>query len=466
MNLTKRILIAMLSAFILGLMVNLLISETSVIGEWIHNYLIGGVFFIIGKAFVAGLKVMVVPLVFVSLVCGTASLQETSRLGRYSVKTIGLYISTTAIAIILAITAATIIEPGVGIAKTTDLSYEAKAAAPFAQVIIDMFPTNPIQAMADGKMLQIIIFAIVLGFAISHSGEPGKRVADSFKDWNEVVLKLVSVIMQLAPYGVFALLFNTVAKEGFTEIQALAAYFFTVLGVLFIHALIIYPTLLSVMAGLKPSHFFRKIREAQAFAFSTASSAATIPITLMTAEKRLGVKNSLASFSVPLGATINMDGSAIMQGVATVFIAQMYSVDLGLTGMLMIVLSATLASIGTAGVPSAGLVMLSMVLTQVNLPVEAIALIMGVDRLIDMTRTAVNVTGDLAVTATVAKWEGVLDESTYYSSTSSGAVKNGSTSSGSIKNSSTSSELTKNASPITSPGSNTVTETLVEKRSS
>ena len=170
----------------------------------------------------------------------------------------------------------------------------------------------------------------------------------------------------------FRLLFNTVAKEGFSEIKALAAYFFTVLGVLFIHALIVYPTLLNVMAGLKPSVFFRKVREAQAFAFSTASGA-TIPITLMTAEKRLGVKNSLSSFSIPLGATINMDGSAIMQGVATVFIAQMYSVDLGFTGMLMIVLSATLASIGTAGVPSAGLVMLSMVLTQVNLPVEAIA---------------------------------------------------------------------------------------------
>lgn len=455
MNLTKRILLAMLSAFTLGLIVNLFISETSVIGQWIHSYLIGGIFFIIGKAFVAGLKVMVVPLVFVSLVCGTASLQETSRLGRYSMKTIGLYISTTAIAIMLAITAATIIEPGVGIAKTTDLSYEAKAAAPFAQVIIDMFPTNPVQAMADGKMLQIIIFAILLGFAISHSGEPGKRVADSFNDWNNVVLKLVSVIMQFAPYGVFALLFNTVAKEGFSEIKALAAYFFTVLGVLFIHALIVYPTLLNVMAGLKPSVFFRKVREAQAFAFSTASSGATIPITLMTAEKRLGVKNSLSSFSIPLGATINMDGSAIMQGVATVFIAQMYSVDLGFTGMLMIVLSATLASIGTAGVPSAGLVMLSMVLTQVNLPVEAIALIMGVDRLIDMTRTAVNVTGDLAVTTTVAKWEGVLDEPTYYSTCHE-----------SNKHESTSSVSTKNEPPTNNQASNMAAEALIGKNSS
>jgi Na+/H+-dicarboxylate symporter len=413
MNLTKRILIAMAAAIVLGLLINWSASEGSAFHQFVNDYLIGGLFLIVGKAFVAGLKVMVVPLVFVSLVCGTASLNETSRLGRYSVKTIGLYLGTTAIAIILAISAALLIQPGAGIEKVTDLTFQGKEATPFAQVIIDMFPTNPVQAMADGKMLQIILFAILLGFSISHSGEPGKRVAATFNDWNEVVLKLVAVIMHFAPYGVFALLFNTVAKEGFREIQALAAYFFTVIGVLLVHAFLVYPALLSFLAGLKPSTFLRKVRGVQTFAFSTASSGATIPVTLRTAEERIGVKNSLASFTVPLGATINMDGTAIMQGVATIFIAQMYGVDLGLMGILTVIATATLASVGTAGVPSAGLVMLSMVLTQVNLPVEAIALIMGVDRLLDMTRTAVNVTGDLAVTTVVAKWEGVLDETVY-----------------------------------------------------
>ncbi len=413
MNLTKRILIAMAAAIVLGVIVNLTASEGSGFHQFINDYLINGLLLIVGKAFVAGLKVMVVPLVFVSLVCGTASLNDTSRLGRYSVKTIGLYLGTTAVALAIAVTAALIIQPGAGIEKTTELAFQGKEATPFAQVIIDMFPTNPIQAMADGKMLQIILFAILLGFSISHSGEPGRRVANTFNDWNEVVLKLVAVIMHFAPYGVFALLFNTVAKEGFSEIVALGAYFFTVIGVLLVHALVVYPALLSVMAGVNPLTFLKKVRGVQTFAFSTASSGATIPVTLRTAEERLGVKNSLASFTVPLGATINMDGTAIMQGVATVFIAQMYGVDLGLMGILTVIATATLASVGTAGVPSAGLVMLSMVLTQVNLPVEAIALIMGVDRLLDMTRTAVNVTGDLAVTTTVAKWEGVLDEATF-----------------------------------------------------
>lgn len=413
MNLTQRILIAMAAAIVLGILVNWTASDGSAVHQWIDDYLVGGVFMIIAKAFVAGLKVMVVPLVFVSLVCGTASLNDTSRLGRYSVKTIGLYLGTTAIALALAVTVALMVQPGVGAERVADLQYQAKEATPFAQVIIDMFPTNPVQAMADGKMLQIIIFAILLGFSISHSGEPGRRVANTFNDWNEVVLKLVGVIMHFAPYGVFALLFNTVAQEGAQEIMNLAKYFFTVLGVLLLHAFVVYPAMLSLLGRVDPITFMKKVRGVQTFAFSTASSGATIPVTLRTAEKRLGVKNSLASFTVPLGATINMDGTAIMQGVATVFIAQMYGVELGLSGILMVIATATLASVGTAGVPSAGLVMLSMVLTQVNLPVEAIALIMGVDRLLDMTRTAVNVTGDLAVTTTVAKWEGVLDEEVF-----------------------------------------------------
>jgi Na+/H+-dicarboxylate symporter len=258
-------------------------------------------------------------------------------------------------------------------------------------------------------MLQIIVFALLFGIAVSRAGEAGARLMGFFEDVNEVLMRLITILILLAPFGVFCLMTRLFATEGFDEIYKLGAYFLTVIGALMIHMLVVYPTLLTVLGRVNPLIFLRKMREPMLVGFSTASSGATLPVTLRTVEHRIGVKNEVASFAVPLGATINMDGTAIMQGVATVFIAQFYQVGLDLSDYLMVILTATLASIGTAGVPGVGLIMLTMVLTQVGLPVEGIMLIIGVDRLLDMLRTAVNVTGDGMVATVVANSENDLD---------------------------------------------------------
>jgi DAACS family dicarboxylate/amino acid:cation (Na+ or H+) symporter len=275
-------------------------------------------------------------------------------------------------------------------------------------VLINMVPRNPLQAMVEGQMLQIIVFALLFGFSISLVGERGRHVLNFFTDLNEVIMQMIFLIIKVAPLGVFALLARTFATEGFALILPLAGYFFTVVIVLALQLFVTYSMLLR-LAGLSPTRFLLQMRTVMSFAFSTSSSSATIPVTLNTLETRLGVQNSIASFTVPLGATINMDGTAIMQGVATVFIANVYGVELHMADYVTVVLTATLASVGAAGVPSAGLIMLAMVLGQVGLPVEGIALIIGIDRLLDMLRTAVNVTGDGAVTCLVAQSEGALD---------------------------------------------------------
>tara|TARA_B100000446_G_scaffold57219_1_gene53323 strand:- start:1829 stop:2644 length:816 start_codon:yes stop_codon:yes gene_type:complete len=262
-------------------------------------------------------------------------------------------------------------------------------------------------------MLQVIVFSLLMGIAIAQSGESGSRVKVWFEDMNDIVMKMVGILMELAPYGVFCLLAKLFAGLGAGAILDLSLYFSTVVLALLLHCFGVYGMILKTLTRIDPLAFFRHLRPLMMFAFSTSSSNATLPITLRTAEEKLGVDNRVASFTVPLGATINMDGTAIMQGVATAFIAQAYQVDIGLSGYLMVVLTATLASVGTAGVPGVGLITLAMVLQQVNLPVEGIALIIGVDRLLDMMRTAVNVSGDSMVTLTVAKSEGLWDEATF-----------------------------------------------------
>ncbi|MFY0639758.1 MAG: dicarboxylate/amino acid:cation symporter [Bermanella sp.] len=412
-GLTQQILIAMVLAIILGACAQLIMGIHPWVDVVLNDWLVGGLFFIVGKVFVATLKLLVVPLVLVSLVCGAASLGSGKQLGRLGGKTLALYLFTTAVAISLAMGCAWLFEPGVGANLTSKASVNINQGSSFAQVMIDIFPSNPIAAMAEGKMLQIIVFALLLGMAVNHSGEAGQRIRANFEDWNSVVLNLVTMLMKLAPYGVFALLFTLFARQGLSAIEELSVYFGTVVLVLLIQALFVYPAILTVLARLNPIMFLNKMRNVQLFAFSTASSNATLPVTMRTVEKRLGVDNRVASFSLPLGATLNMDGTAIMQGVATVFIAQAYGIELSAIDFLTVIATATLASIGTAGVPGVGLVMLSMVLTQVGLPVEGIALIIGVDRLLDMMRTAVNVTGDATVTCVVAKSEQQLDEAVF-----------------------------------------------------
>ncbi|MEC4725675.1 dicarboxylate/amino acid:cation symporter [Shewanella sp. D64] len=409
LGLTSKILIGMGAGIIIGLLLRNLFPDSSFIDEYITE----GFLHVIGTVFVSGLKMLVVPLVFISLVCGTCSLSDPSKLGRLGGKTLAFYLFTTAIAITVAISVAIIIHPGNASLVSEGLSFNAKEAPSLSEVLINIVPTNPMKAMSEGNMLQIILFAVIFGFAISHIGERGKRVAALFNDLNEVIMRVVTLIMQLAPYGVFALMAKLALTLGLETFSSVVKYFLVVLGVLLIHGFIVYPALLKIFTGLNPFTFIRKMRDVQLFAFSTASSNATLPVTIEAAEHRLGVDNKIASFTLPLGATINMDGTAIMQGVATVFIAQVYGVDLTITDYTMVVVTATLASIGTAGVPGVGLIMLAMVLNQVGLPVEGIALIIGVDRLLDMVRTAVNVTGDTVATVIIAKSENEFDEVVY-----------------------------------------------------
>jgi Na+/H+-dicarboxylate symporter len=408
-QLTKRILIGLAAGMLVGVVLNRWGQ-----GTLLGGFLVDGVFYVGGKIFLSSLKLLVVPLVLVSLACGTAALEDVTKLGRIGGKTLGLYLMTTAIAISLAIVAAILVGPGLGAEYATDaLEFTVKDAPSLADTLINIFPSNPFQAMAEGNMLQVIVFAILLGVAMTLAGESGRDLLRVFQSANEVIMKLVFVLMQIAPIGIFCLIAKVIAEQGPETFQNMLSYFFTVLAVLLLHAAVTYPTMLFLLARVSPIPFFRKLRAPMSVAFGTASSGATLPVTLRTVEDRLGVHDSIGSFTVPLGATINMDGTAIMQGVATVFIAQVYGVEIGPAGYLTVVVTATLASIGTAGVPGVGTIMLAMVLQQMGLPVEGIGLILGVDRLLDMTRTAVNITGDAAVSCIVARSEGKLDLETF-----------------------------------------------------
>jgi Na+/H+-dicarboxylate symporter len=416
MTLTARILVAMVAGILLGSALNLLSAQgwlPAGVQNFSDTFLIGGLFDVVGRMFVASLKMLVVPLVFVSLICGASALGNNARMGRIAIRTISLYLLTTAIAVSVALLGAMLVGPGEGVSVPGEANFVAKAPPPLGDVLVNMVPTNPVKAMAEGSMLQVIVFALLLGFAITRCGEPGERIAAFFKDFEAIIMKIVAMLMVLAPYGVFALLAKLFSQLGFSAILDLAKYFSTVVFVLLLHGLVVYSLLIKAIIGLPPSVLLYKMRPVWAFAFSTASSGATIPVTMRTVEKRLGVRSSVAGFTVPLGATINMDGTAIMQGVATVFIAQVYGVDLSAAALLTVVLTATLASVGTAAVPGVGLITLALVLEQAGLPVEGIALIIGVDRLLDMLRTAVNVTGDATVSLIVAELEGQVDKAVF-----------------------------------------------------
>jgi Na+/H+-dicarboxylate symporter len=419
-SLTTRIVTGMVAGILVGAILQWLMPDGSdaVIPLYLFDlslrgFLVDGVFEVGGQIFISSLQMLVVPLVFVSLICGTCSLKDTTKLGRIGGKAIGLYLLTTAIAISFAMTLALLVSPGEGVNMTAGTTFASREAPSLAQVIIQMFPSNPFAAFAQGNMLQVIIFALLFGIAIALSGKAGERIASLFEDMSQVIMRLVTILMNIAPYGVFCLLAGLFTDVSLSTFGNLLKYFFVVVFALLLHAFVTYPVLLKLLTGLNPLIFLKKMCDTAIFAFSTSSSNATLPITLETTTKKMGVKNSIASFTVPLGATINMDGTAIMQGVATVFIAQVFAQDLTLADYLMVILTATLASIGTAGVPGVGLIMLAMVLEQVGLPVEGIALIIGVDRLLDMTRTAVNVTGDSMVTVIVGKSEDQFDEAVF-----------------------------------------------------
>ncbi|MCF6206631.1 MAG: dicarboxylate/amino acid:cation symporter [Sulfurovum sp.] len=408
MSLTTKVLVAMATGIVVGLVINLMGWNRS--GSIVDTYLIGGLFHIVGTMFITALKMLVVPLVFFSLLSGVLGIGDIGKLGKVGIKSFGLYLLTTALAITTAITLAAGVGIGEGVSLASDVSVSIKEAPSLSQVLIDIIPSNIIAAMAEGKMLQIIFFAILLGIAILMTGKKAKPLVEGIEILNEVMMHMVTIIMAAAPYAVFALIAKAIASLGLDLLVTLLGYVAVLVAALALHLFVILMGIFKLFTGLNVRMMLKKLRDVQIFAFSTSSSNATIPVTLRTVTERLGVHNSVASFTVPFGATINMDGTAIMQGVATVFVANAYGVDLGLSGYLTVILMSVLASIGTAGVPGVGLIMLSMVFTQVGLPVEAIGLLLGVDRLLDMLRTAVNVSGDATVSVIVAKSEGELDE--------------------------------------------------------
>jgi len=388
MNLAKRILIALVLGLFIGLGMNLWAPN---LFESVDTYF----FTPVGDIFLRLILMMVVPIVFVSIVLGTTSIGDPKKLGKIGGKTILFYLTTTALAISIAMTLALIVRPGKkGVIDSGVDEYVPAEPPSIVDTLLNIIPTNPVEAMVNGDMLQIIFFAVFFGLALAMLGKKSELIKKFLEQLNDVVFYMINVIMYVAPIGAFGLIASAVGNAGIDAITSMFAYFMVVIGALIIHAVVVYGFVIKFMAKKSPIWFFKGFFPAMSVAFGTSSSGATLPVSLKAAQENLGVKKSVSNFVQPLGASINMDGTAIMQGVATVFIAQVVDVDLTITQILSVLLIATLASVGTAAVPAVGLVMLTMVLTSVGLPVEAIGLILGVDRLLDMLRTAVNTTGD------------------------------------------------------------------------
>ena len=411
-GLTTKIFIGLLVGLVVGILVYYLPE-----GTLRDDILIDGIFQLLGQVFLRGIMMMVVPLVFISLVNGTANMGDVKKLGRVGARTILFYLVTTAFAVTLALALGYLLKPGIGLdlGAVEQIETTINEKTPLVQILYEMVPRNPISAMAEGNMLQIIVFAIITGIGLSVLGDKVKLILQIFEQLNELVMKMVGFVMLFAPLGVFGLIARTFATVGHAALVPLLKYIIAVYIGLILHAGLVYSGMLKGLTGLSPIKFYKKFFPAMSVAFSTASSNATIPINLEINEKQLGVPRNIAAFTIPLGATINMDGTAIMQGVATFFIAQVYNIPLNIGAILTVVLTATLASIGTAGVPGAGTIMLSMVLQSIGLPLEGIGLIMGIDRLVDMGRTTVNITGDAVCTVIIAKREGELNEEVFNS---------------------------------------------------
>ena len=412
-NLTRNILIGLILGFVVGSFLFYTDFLPSQIDDLIEKY----IFNLGGDIFMNLLKLLVVPLVFFSLVSGISSLGREQSLGKLTFKTVGFYLLTTAIAVSLALIAGSLFKPGSN--YSSELAMVAPSSLPEGQgiysTIVGIFPSNIIQAMAENQMLAIVFFSIIFGLALNKTNHLTGNLSDSFSKLNTVFLQLIVMIMSFAPLGVFCLIGKFVIADGLDIFQDVVAYVVLLIILLLFHAAFTYSFFLKVIGGLNPITFFKKMKDVILFAFSTSSSAATIPVTLKTANQDLGVNQNVASFVVPVGATINMDGTAIMQGLATVFIAQMSGIDLTLFQYMQVVLLAVATSIGTAAVPSAGTITLIIILQQFNLPLEAIGIILAVDRVLDMIRTSVNVTGDAAIACIVAKTENQLDENIFNS---------------------------------------------------
>ncbi len=400
LGLTTVIFISLILGAIVGVTLHYWVPE----GYVRDTVIINGVFYVVGNGFLRGMQMLVVPLVFCSLVCGSMSIGDTKTLGKVGVKTIAFYLVTTACAITLALGVANLINPGIGLDISNVETAETTVAetTSFADTLLDIIPKNPIQGLAEGNMLQIIFFAIFIGILLAKRGERAATVSQFFVQFNDLMMDMTMAVMKVAPIGVFCLIAKTFAGIGFDAFVPMLKYMFAVFFALMLQGFGVYQILLKVFTGLNPIKFIKKFLPVMGFAFSTATSNATIPLSIETLDKKMGVSKKISSFTIPLGATVNMDGTAIMQGVAVVFVAQAYGIALTPVDYLTVIATATIASIGTAGVPSVGLITLSMVFNSVGLPVEGIALIMGIDRILDMTRTAINITGDAVCTTIVA----------------------------------------------------------------
>ena len=413
MGLSTKIFIALLLGGIFGLCINFFLPS----GILKDDILINGILYIVGNGFIRLMQMLVIPLVMCSLICGTMSIGDTKTLGKVGLKTLVFYVATTAIAISLALAIGLFVKPGVGLnieaVEGTDVTINETAG--LADTLLDIIPKNIFASMANGDMLPIIVFSVFIGIMLAKLGKKATTVSNFFAEFNAVMMEMTVTVMNAAPIGVFCMIAKTFATIGFEAFIPMLKYMGCVLFVLLLQCFGIYQILLLIFTGLNPVNFVKKFFPVMQFAFSTSTSNACIPLSIETLKEKIGVSRRISSFTIPLGATINMDGTAIMQGVAVVFIAEAYGIALTPTMLGTVVLTATLASVGTAGVPGVGLVTLAMVLTSVGLPTEGIALIMGIDRILDMARTAVNVTGDAVCTTIVASKEGLVNKDVFNS---------------------------------------------------
>ena len=411
-GLSTQIFIALLIGALFGVVIHYWIPSSYIK----DTVIVEGVLYVVGQGFIRLMQMLVVPLVFCSLICGSMAIGDTKTLGKVGVKTIGFYLVTTALAVCVALESALLINPGRGLdmdAVQKGTVSSTTEATSLVDTLLNIIPKNPVQSMANGDMLPIIVFALFVGIMLAKLGTRGSVVANFFSQFNDVMMEMTMAIMKIAPIGVFCLIARTFATVGFSAFAPMLKYMGNVTLALAIQCLVVYQILLFVFTRLNPFKFIKKFLPVMGFAFSTATSNATIPMSIDTLSKKMGVSKQISSFTIPLGATINMDGTSIMQGVAVVFIAQAYGIPLTMGNLATVVVTATLASIGTAGVPSVGLVTLAMVLNSVGLPTEGIALIMGIDRILDMIRTAVNITGDAVCTTIVCHQEGSLNREVF-----------------------------------------------------
>ncbi|MBG9979407.1 dicarboxylate/amino acid:cation symporter [Facklamia lactis] len=412
LSLTKQILLGLFLGALFGLAIHFLLPQ----GNFRDKVLVDGILYIVGNGFLRLIQMIVVPLVFFSIASGAISMGDTGAVGKVGIKTLAFYFLTTAVAIVIALFWGRLINPGSGVdLLSIDASgFEGTEAPNFVETILNIIPSNPIAAMAEGEMLQIIVFAMATGIIVGQLPDKLSLLTRIIEEGNTFVFSLTDKILLLAPYGIFALIARTFAQLGFDSIMPLISYMFAVISGLFLQFGLVYLPLIFLFTRLNVMTFIKKFIPVATFAFSSASSSATIPVSLQATDD-MGISRKVSAFSIPLGSTINMDGTAIMLGIAVIFVANLYGIELDMADYINVILTATLTSIGAAGVPGIGAVLLSITFTSVGLPLDGVALIMGIDRLLDMARTVTNVAGDIACTLVISKTENALDLDQYNS---------------------------------------------------